>query len=150
MFENIKSKQSFYKLFIFILVPTAIVILKILWSDNSMSYVGSRAIIASAFGFVLLGLLLLLAWGVGRKIQDWLRLEELIGLEQCIFNLAIGLGVVGYGVLILGLIGILNPWGISLWLFMLSIIAWREIFNNVSNIHVWISKSKELFGELGI
>jgi len=150
MFEFIKANRSFYKLLIFFFIPTAIVILKIVWGENSMSYVGSRAIIASAFGFVLLGLLLLLAWGVGRKIQVWLYLDRLTGLEQCIFNLAVGLGVVGYGVLIMGLIGILNPWGISLWLFMLSIIAWREIFNIVSNIPVWISKSKELFGELGI
>jgi hypothetical protein len=72
---------------------------------------------------------------VGRK----LKLEGLARLEQAVFGLAIGLGILAYGVLVISLVGLLRPWAILLWLLLVSIWSWRDWRAIADNIPRWLT-----------
>ena len=80
-----------------------------LFPERSMSQVGSRVLLEPLFALALLAFLLLLAGSLGWKALRALRLEALSYLERAVFGLALGLGFLAYGVLALGLLGLLRP-----------------------------------------
>jgi len=94
--------------------------------ERPMDYIGPWAILDAAFAVGLLGLILLLAGGLGWKVQRWLRLELLTHLEQIAFAVPVGMGILAYGVLTLGLTGLLYPWAILIWLIVAAAWAWPE------------------------
>ena len=100
--------------------------MRIVFPERPMDYVGPRALLDSAFALGLLGLILLLAGGLGLKVLRWLRLSGLTSLETAVFAVPIGLGTLSYGILMLGLAGFLWPWAILLWLILASLWTWRE------------------------
>lgn len=100
--------------------------LRCLFPERSMEYVGPRALLDAGFALGLLGMVLLVAGGLGRKVQRWLGLEGVTRLERAVFGLPIGLGILAYGVLVLGLVGLLWTWTILLWLVLVGVWTWRE------------------------
>jgi len=97
-----------------------------LFPERSIAYTGPRALLDVGFALGLLALVLLLAGGLGRKVQRKFKIEGLTRLEQVVFGLPIGLGMIAYGVLALSLAGLLQPWAILLWLILVTIWSWRE------------------------
>jgi hypothetical protein len=95
--------------------------------ERPFDYVGPRAIPDSAFALGLLGVVLFLAAGLGSKVLRWMRIEGITLLERGLFAVPIGLGIIAYGVLALGLAGLLRSWSIFTWLLLLWIWAWREL-----------------------
>lgn len=87
---------------------------------------GIRAFLDAVFALGLLALLLLLAGGAGRLLLRWLRFDGLDGLEQALFAVPLGLGILAYGILTLGLVGLLRPGAILIWLLLLAAVTWRE------------------------
>lgn len=91
-----------------------------------MDYTGIRALSDSFFALGLLALILLLGGGVGLKIIRWLRVLPLSYLETIIFVVPIGLGVFSYGILALGLLGLLEAQYFILWFVILFVWSSRE------------------------
>lgn len=50
----------------------------------------------------------------------------ILPIERSLFGLATGLGVIAYGVLALGLMRLLSPGPVVIWLAVLAVIGWRE------------------------
>lgn len=75
-------------------------------------------------------LFLPIAWIVtaaGRTLASWLRLPETATpLERSLIGFALGLGLLAYGMLILGLLGWLYPLAGLLWVFALALLGGRR------------------------
>jgi hypothetical protein len=121
-------------------VVLAILLAGLRWlvPERPVEYTGPRALLDVGFALGLLGLTLLLAGGVGRKVQRQLKLQGLTRLEQAIFGLPIGLGIIAYGVLAISLAGLLQPVPILLWLILAGIWSWREWSEVANNIPKWL------------
>jgi hypothetical protein len=115
-------------------ISLILVTVRWLFPERSVVYTGPRALLDVGFALGLLALVLLLAGGLGRKVQRWLKIEGLTRLEQVVFGLPIGLGMIAYGVLALSLTGLLQPWAILLWLILASVWSWQEWSEIVDNI----------------
>ena len=109
-----------------------------IFPERSMGYIGPRALLDAAFALGLLGLVLLLAGGLGRKVLRWLGHRELTALEEAVFALPLGLGIMAYGVLALGLLGWLEPWAILLWLALVGVFTWREWSDLANQFPGWL------------
>lgn len=109
-----------------ILFATGLAGMRIVFPERPMDYVGPRALLDSAFALSLLALMLLLAAGLGLKVLRWLKLDDLTPLEKGVFALPLGLGIIAYGVLTLGLVGLLRPWAILGWLVLAAAWSRRE------------------------
>lgn len=95
--------------------------------ERPLLYTGAQALFDSFFALTLLGFILLLAGGLGLKVQRRLgTTTNSTALEQAVFGVAIGLGILAYGVLILSLVGVLTPTAILIWLVLAGAIAWPE------------------------
>jgi len=102
-------------------------LVRVLIPERPMDYTGPRALLDIFFAFGLLIFVLLTAAGIGKWILLALNLPDLSLLEQYVFGIALGLGVLAYSVLALGLkgwlttraitvgIGVFLVWRISLW-----------------------------------
>jgi len=98
--------------------------------EPSAEGVGSHALIGAFFSLFLLGLILILAAGLGLKLLRFFHLEDLTTLELTVFTVPIGLGVLAYGILALGLIGYLRLETLVGWLLLTAFIAhheWQDI-----------------------
>ena len=110
-----------------------------LFPERSMTYTGPRAILDAAFALGLLGLVLLLAGGLGWKVLRRLGLRELTALERAVFALPLGLGILAYGVLALGLLGLLDSRALLFWLLAVGIMSWSEWSELVARLPGWMS-----------
>jgi hypothetical protein len=122
------------------MVAISLILVTVRWlfPERSVVYTGPRALLDVGFALGLLAIVLLLAGGLGWKVQRKLKLEGLTHLEQVVFGLPIGLGIIAYGVLALSLAGLLQPWAILLWLILITIWSWREWGEIVGNIPEWL------------
>ena len=94
--------------------------------ERSLSSAGPRALSDAAFAVVLLLLVLYAARGLGMLMLRHLGVgapDPLLGL---VFSVAGGLGVLAYGVLALGLLSVLRPTAIFVWVGIATVVAWRE------------------------
>lgn len=120
-----------------------------LFPERPTTYTGPRALLDAAFAIGLLGLVLLLAGGLGLKVLRWLKLQDLTPLEQAVFGLPAGMGILAYGILALGLLGWLRPWAILLWLVLAGVWAWREWNQLVSRLPGWMARQRRAAKDLG-
>jgi hypothetical protein len=125
-------------------------VLRWLFPERPMDYVGPRALLDAAFALGLLGLTLLVAGGIGRKVQRWLKLEGWTRLERAVFGLSIGLGVLAYGVLALGLVRSLQPWAILLLLTIVAVWTWRELTDIVTALPSHLAVPFRGWREIGL
>jgi len=103
--------------------------------ERPLNYTGAQALFDSFFALALLGFILLVAGGLGLKVQRRLGTTTYsTALEQVVFGGAIGLGILAYGVLILGLVGFLTPTAILIWLILAGMIAWPEWIESIEQI----------------
>jgi hypothetical protein len=116
--------------------------------ERPLTYTGPRALLDAAFALGLLGLVLLLAGSLGWKVLRRLGFQELTTLEKALFALPLGLGILAYGVLALGLLGILDSWSLLLWLLVVGIISWPEWSELVARLPSWMSRQLQGFGDL--
>jgi hypothetical protein len=112
--------------------------LRWVFPERPPDYTGPRALLDASFALGLLGLILLLAGGLGRKVLLWLRLEGLTPLEKALFGLPVGLGILAYGVLALSLVGTLKLWTMLLWLAVAGLWSWREWSEIVGRLPGWL------------
>lgn len=113
------------------------------------NYAGPLAIVEPVFALGLLALLLLLAGSLGWKALHWLALTNLSGLEQAVMTLPLGLGMVAYGVLALGLAGFLRPVAIFIWLLAVGVWTHKEWSTLVSGLPRWVSGQLGTLRKLG-
>lgn len=127
------------------ITTTILLLITLRWvfPERPVDSTGARALLDTGFTLGLLGITLLLAGGIGRKFSTWLNLENLNPLEQAIFGLALGLGLLAYGVLMLSLVGLLQAWAIFLWLLIVGVWSWRECRDIADSIPDWL-KSRHL------
>jgi hypothetical protein len=104
-----------------------LIALRWVFPERPFDYVGTRAMLDGVFALGLLGVVLLLAAGLGSRMLRWMKVEDLSSLETALFAVPIGLGIIAYGVLALGLAGLLQSWSIFIWLLLLWVWAWREL-----------------------
>ena len=121
-----------------------------LFPERPMDCTGPRALLDAGFALGFLGLVLLVAAGLGHKVQRWLRLAGLTPLEQWVFGLPLGLGVLAYGILALGLIGLLRPWAIMLWLVMSGVWSWREWTETLDRSPACLMRQAQALKGLGV
>jgi hypothetical protein len=84
--------------------------------ERGLEQEGARALLDAAFALALLGVALLTALGVGTWCLRRLGRGRRHDAETALFALPLGLGALGYGVLALGIPGLLNFWTLALWL----------------------------------
>lgn len=87
---------------------------------------GPRALLDAAFALGFLGLTLVLAAGVGLTALRRISVSGLDGGETAVFAVALGVGVLAYGILALALAGFLTPAAILAWFCLVAVIVWRE------------------------
>jgi hypothetical protein len=117
--------------------------------ERPMDYIGPLAILDAAFAVGLLSWVLLLAGGLGWKVQRWLRLEPLTRLEQVAFAVPVGMGILAYGVLALGLTGLLCPWAILMWLIVATAWAWPEWSDVIQGFPRRLAQTHQALTKLG-
>jgi uncharacterized membrane protein YidH (DUF202 family) len=79
-------------------------LLRLLFPEHQMDAVGPRALLDTAFSLGFFLCTLLVAISIGAKVLRWFRFSELSKAEHFLFSAALGLGVLAYGMLTLGLI----------------------------------------------
>jgi 4-amino-4-deoxy-L-arabinose transferase-like glycosyltransferase len=114
---------------------TAFVILaliRILFPERQMGAAGPRALLDTAFSLGFFLLMILVATSIGAKALRWFRFSELSEAEHFLFSATLGLGILSYGILLLGLASQLSTvsitilliltgaWGITEWSGILS------------------------------
>jgi hypothetical protein len=117
---------------------TLLILFRWFFPERPIGYTGPRALLDAGFALALLAVILFLSVGLGRKVERWLKLEDLTFLEQVVFGLPIGLGALAYGVMTLGLIGLLQPWVILLYLVIVGIWAHQEWSEVSTRLPVWV------------
>jgi len=117
-----------------IILSTALLIgfgiFRYLLPERTLEYSGPRALADHFFATGLLIGVLLIGGGLGLKISRWLRILPLSYLETIVFAVPMGLGVIAYGILALGLLGLLEAQYFILWfviLFFWSFQDWWEL-----------------------
>ena len=120
------------------IVTIFLIILRWFFPERPPTYVGPQALLDSSFALGLLGIMLLLAGGLGGKLLNRLKLEALTSLERAVFGIALGLAVVAYGLLCLGLVGLLRPLAIFLWLLFIATWSWPEWREIADRIPAWL------------
>lgn len=115
-----------------------------------MTYAGPRALLDAGFALGLLVLALLLAGGLGRKVLRWFRLEGLSPLEEVVFSLPLGLGILAYAVMALGLVGVLQPWAILVLLAVAGACTWPEWTQIVGGLSGCTKAGGELWRRAGL
>jgi len=116
--------------------------------ERPVDYVGPRAFLDAGFALGLVSLVMIVAGGLGRKVLCWLSVESLNGPERVLFGLPIGLGIVAYGVLALGLAGVLSHWTILAWLVAGGVLGAREWGEVISGLPSVFGRLPSIWGEL--
>jgi len=133
----------------FLALSLALAALRWFSPERSLFDAGPRAWLDALFAIGLLGLVLWIAAGVGDRLLAGLRLAgpatlpdaprdsshpaplaRLDGPERLALSLALGLGTLVYGILLLACLGLLTSWAVAAWLLLAAVFAWREISAN--------------------
>jgi 4-amino-4-deoxy-L-arabinose transferase-like glycosyltransferase len=102
------------------------------------------------FTFFLAGLILILAAGCGAAILKLFKCNLKPGFEQIVIPIALGLGVLGYGVYFLGLLGWLKPAYLIAWMAIVFILSYREYDSILNGIPVTFRKGIQTWKAMGI
>jgi len=127
-----------------------LVCLRLLFPERPENYIGVRALLDAFFAIGLLALTLLLSGATGWKILLMLKIDRASNLEVGLFSLTIGMSILAYGVLGLGVVGILTPGMILLWMLGLAIWTidqWKMI---ILKIPGWINALINNWRSLGV
>jgi len=103
-----------------------LLLMRLLLPERSINSLGLRAISDALFAIGLAGLILYSARGLGMLLHRFIETDSTDPLLNLVFSLGIGLGVLAYGVLALGLAGLLSPTAVFLWFAIAGLLAWRE------------------------
>lgn len=122
--------------------------------ERTLTATGWRASADAFFALGLLALVLAVAAGAGIRALRRFRLD-LPPLELAVFGVPLGLGIMAYGVLALGLLGWLNAPALASWLIVLMAVSWREWrhipqFSFRHRWHRWHIGQKTIFGAAAI
>ena len=102
--------------------------------ERPIDDLGPRALLDALFTLMLAALVVLIASSVGRRVLAALRLLDLTRLEQWAFAAPIGLGILAYGVFVLGLLGLLQAWALALWIAIAGLLTRREVRLALSDV----------------
>jgi 4-amino-4-deoxy-L-arabinose transferase-like glycosyltransferase len=108
--------------------------LRFFFPERSLAYTGPRALLDLIFTLGLTNFVIMIAAALGHRLLRWFRLDDLTALEQAIFGIPIGLGVLAYGMLALGLIGWLTPGAVAAWLLVIAALTWNEWSSIIAQI----------------
>lgn len=135
---NRKTTPIFLLKVTLVVVIMSVGVLRWLFPERPMDYVGPRALLDTGFTLVLILFIAVIASGIGVKVLNLLKLNFLMNLEYAVFGVAIGFGVIAYGVMALGLAGLLFPIYIMAWILLLTVLVFREISVILGRILSWI------------
>jgi hypothetical protein len=108
------------------LLAVGLILWRLVLPERSLEAVGPRALADALFAIGLMLLILYTARGLGGIVLRLLAVAPLDPSLLLVFSLAGGLGSLAYGVLALGLVGLLTPPVVFLWLAAAAVLAWRE------------------------
>lgn len=129
-----KRHTKIYLGVIGVIIITALCVWRCILPERALNQVGPHALLDTGFAIGLLGITLLVAMGLGWKIQRWLDLKGLTLSERVAFGLPTGLGILAYGVFVLGFLNLLNPWMIFFWLIGGGVWASKEAYEILCRI----------------
>ena len=145
----LKKKQILIVAFMAVFV-SLLLLSRSLIPERPITYTGSRALYDAFFALSMWGLVLLLAGGIGLKVLRWFNLNNLTRIDRAVFGLAIGFGIIAYGVTALGLVGILQTWAILFWLLIIAIISWREWTDIVGSTRIYLHEFQKSWRGLSL
>lgn len=87
----------------------------------------------SLLTLILVCFILSIAWAVGEKILRTIKIRELSPVENAIFGLPAGIGVIASGVFYLGITGHFSTWPFLAWLLILGVWSSGELVR-IANI----------------
>ena len=140
--------------FVVVGIAAILIAIRLLSPERSPSYIGTRALLDLMFAIGLTLLILLVALGVGLRLQRLLRIDILQPAEAHLFSIPLGLGVIAVGVFLLGLGGALQPTAILTWMLISAAWSHSEWTRFASRLPKWIQagfrswKSLELMKKL--
>lgn len=88
-------------------------------------------------------LALLFSWiaaAIGRVLLNKLHLFVVWTSEATAYAAALGLGIAAYGVYVIGLMGLLTFWPVTLWWSCLALLGWKGSLANGNEITNWITQ----------
>ncbi len=106
---------------------------RLFFPERTLTATGGRALLDAFFALGLLALVLSVAAGTGYRLLRRFSLP-LSPSEMTVFGVPLGLGIVAYGVLALGLFGWLNAAALAGWLVALMAFSWREWTRMAANL----------------
>ena len=118
----------------------AVGVIRYWFPERPADYVGPRAFLDAGFALGLLALVLIIAGGLGRIFLRALKVQSLTISELGLFSLVSGLGIVAYGVLALGLVGILHWWSVAAWLAVCAVVGARGWGKWIARLPELVSK----------
>ena len=78
-------------------------------------------------------ILIFLAYAPGRKILRFLQVNDINRIERGLFSLSIGLGLISFGIFLLGLAGLFKPIFMFAWISILAIWSREELLSSLRN-----------------
>lgn len=87
-------------------------------------------------------LLILVATGFGRRLLSLLKVKAASALEECVFGAGLGLGVLAYLILGIGLVHALYPWILLLLVFSMALVSMRQIADTILDLRRGIRQLK--------
>jgi hypothetical protein len=135
-----------------IVLISGVIFFFIRWSfpERSFDYTGPRAFLDMGFALGLLVLVVILAIGLGQRLLRFFGIRRLFFLEQYLFSLSLGLGVLAYGVVLFGFLGILTWWGMFILMAAATALGWPYNLETVIQFPQDIKRFAIWFREIGI
>jgi 4-amino-4-deoxy-L-arabinose transferase-like glycosyltransferase len=121
------------RIFLLVILLFVFGLFRLVLPERPSDYTGLRALSDSFFALGLLAIILLLSGVIGLKIIRWLGLIPSSFLETIVFVVPIGLGVTAYGILALGVLGLLQAQYFILWFIVLFFWSYQEWWELVSS-----------------
>jgi len=150
MNSNVLKKKQFLIVALMAIFGSLLLLSRSLIPERPISYTGLRAVYDACFALCLWGLVFLLAAGIGLKVLRWFNLNNLTRTDRAVFGLAIGFGIIAYGVTALGLVRFLQPWAIVIWLIIIAIISWREWSRVIGNTDKYLHDLQNMWQGLSL
>jgi hypothetical protein len=109
----------------------ALGVLLVIWRwalpERPVDDVGPRALADVAFALALIGLLSILGASLGRRVLRLVQFPLLGGADGIAIEMALGLGLIGSALLLLGLAGLYRPWAFAVLLLATWLVSLPEL-----------------------
>jgi hypothetical protein len=89
---------------------------------------------------LLIALFVWIAGSIGQVVLHRFAVLRLRPLERFVFSASVGLGIAAYGVLGLGLCGLLAFWPVAIWWLVLAVVGLQGMKTQLADIKSWLDR----------